>query len=122
MLLADAERLGVQFHVQDGQLHVDAPAGAVTPELRTELVAHKAEVLDLLQARFVILRGGLAVPRAALVLALELEHRGIPLGTDANHQFIVPDDPRLTPADTLAIDRWRLHLGAIIEYRAPEVA
>src|SRR5579864_6504341 len=46
--------------------------------------------------RFVTLTGGLTIPAVALYLALDLEARGISLVTDADHQFLVPDDPRLT--------------------------
>jgi len=66
------------------------------------------------------LKGGLTVPLPALQLAIDLEARGIPLATDANHQFIVPADDRLTLADLAAVQRWHMHLGAIVEYRAPE--
>ena len=71
---------------------------------------------------FVTLKGGLTIPVPALQLALDLEAREIPLATDADHQFVVPDDPRLTNEDRAAIHRWRLHLGAIVQYRVPEVA
>jgi len=70
---------------------------------------------------FVPLKGGLTIPVPALRLALDLEERGIPLATDTDHQFIVPDDPRLTSADRAAIQRWKLHLGAIVEHQAPEL-
>jgi len=62
------------------------------------------------------------LPVEAFELALELERRGIPLATDANHQFIVPQNARLTDTDYLAITRWRRHLAVIVEYRAPEVS
>jgi hypothetical protein len=104
-------------------LKYDAPRGALTPELRGALLEHKATLLTLLApVEFVYLRGGLTVPAPALKLALDLEERGIPLATDAHHQFVVPVDPRLTAADRAAIARWFHHLGAIIEYEAPEVA
>jgi hypothetical protein len=48
--------------------------------------------------------------------------RGIPLATDADYRFIVPADARLTAADRAAIARWFHHLGAILEYRAPELS
>jgi hypothetical protein len=84
-------------------------------------VQQKPALLALLvPVQFVSLKGGLAVPLPALRLALDLEARGVPLSTDATHQFIVPPDDRLTPVDLAAIRRWPLHLGAIVEYRAPE--
>ena len=48
--------------------------------------------------------------------------RGIALRTDAHHQVLIPDDARLTEADHAAIVRWRHHLGAVVEYRAPELS
>jgi hypothetical protein len=78
--------------------------------------------LDRLAPRgFIALKGGLVLPVEVIELALDLERRGIPLATDADHQFIVPNDSRLTETDCAAITRWRLHLGAAVEYRAPEV-
>jgi hypothetical protein len=61
------------------------------------------------------------LPVEAIELALDLERRGIPLAADADHQFVVPNDPRLNEADYAAIARWRHHLGAVVDYRAPEV-
>jgi hypothetical protein len=69
---------------------------------------------------FVTLTGGLTIPVPALRLVLDLEARGIPLETDADHQFVVPKDERLTADDLVNIQRWRAHLGAIVDYRAPE--
>ena len=42
------------------------------------------------------------------------------VATDADHRFIVPQDERLTADDLVNIQRWRAHLGAIVDYRAPE--
>jgi hypothetical protein len=64
----------------------------------------------------------LTLPVEAIELALDLERREIPLATDAAHQFIVPQDARLTAEDREGIARWRHHLGAIVEYRAPELS
>jgi hypothetical protein len=96
----------------------------MTPELRKALAEHKAALLDALvpATEFVSLKGGLTVPVAAVLLALDLERRGIPLATDSAHQFIVPTDDRLTDEDHAGMARWRHHLGAIVEYRAPEVS
>jgi hypothetical protein len=122
-LLTEIGRLGIQLDVRADRLHVEAPAGTMTAELRASLAKHKPDLIDLLRARFVILAGGLVVPRAALEFALDLERRGIPLATSAvDREFIVPEDGRLTAMDRAAIARWRHHLGAIVDYRAPEVA
>jgi hypothetical protein len=112
---------GFQLQTFGDRLRI-RPAERVTPSLRDEITRHRAEILLALQPRFVFLKGGLTVARAALLLALDLEERGIELRTDADRQFIVPDDPRLTAADRAAIERWRHHLGAIVEYEPPEVA
>jgi len=117
------------------------PSSQLTPHLRAQIKNHRADLLLWLNRRdagknerrevrpvamanapldFVTLKGGLSVPRPALEFTIDLERRGIPLATDQNHQFIVPDDQRLRPDDLVAIQRWRLHLGAIIEYELPE--
>jgi hypothetical protein len=73
------------------------------------------------KAAFVLLKGGLAVPVAALQLALDLEARGIVLAVEGPD--LVLDDPTslLTETDRSLIRRWKLHLMAIATYRAPEV-
>jgi hypothetical protein len=49
--LIDACRnLDVRLEVLDGRLRCDAPQGALDPDLRAELAAHKAEILALLAA------------------------------------------------------------------------
>jgi hypothetical protein len=84
-------------------------------------VQQKAALLmRLAPVEFVTLKGGVTIPVPALRLALDLEARGIPLATDADHQFVVPKDERLTADDLVNIERWRAHLGAIVDYRAPE--
>ena len=47
-LLADLTARGVQLTAQGGRLHVDAPAGVLTEELRAALVSRKADLLALL--------------------------------------------------------------------------
>ena len=111
----------IRLEARGGRLLFDAPRGALTPELRTALVQQKAAVLTwLAPVEFVTLKGGLTIPVPALRLALDLEARGIRLATDADHQFVVPKDERLTADDLVNIQRWRAHLGAIVDYRAPE--
>ncbi len=39
---------GIRLSATDSMLKVDAPAGVLTAELKTELAAHKAELLALL--------------------------------------------------------------------------
>ncbi len=115
---------GIRLEARGDRLHVEAPPGAVTPAVRDALTAHKPQLLVLLAPpkSFVTLKGGLTVPTDALALALNLEARGVTLRTDQDHQFVIPNDPRLSEPDHAAIQRWRHHLGAIVEYRVPEVA
>lgn len=119
-LLQQLRRDGIELAAPGGRLRI-WPAARVTPELREVLAQHTAALVALLQpaTEFVTLKGGLTIPVLALQLALDLESRGFPLKTDDNHAFIVFDDPRLTARDRVAIDRWRLHLGAIVEYQPP---
>ena len=39
---------GVALEVRDGKLRVDAPEGAITPDMREQLTRHKAAMLELL--------------------------------------------------------------------------
>src|ERR1700732_1627525 len=111
----------IRLEARGDRLVFDAPHGAVTPELRSALVQQKTALLTFLAAaEFVTLKGGLTIPVPALRLALDLEARGIPLATDADHRFVVPKDERLTADDLVNIQRWRAHLCAIVDYRAPE--
>ena len=111
----------IRLEARGDRLVFDAPHGALTPELRAALVEQKPALLAFLApVAFVTLKGGLTIPVPALRLALDLEARGIPLATDADHRFIVPHDERLTADDLVNIQRWRAHLGAIVDYRAPE--
>jgi hypothetical protein len=121
-VLAVTHKSGIRLEARGTALHVEAPAGTMTPELRAALAAHKPELLArLAPVEFVTLKGGLTVPRPALDQIWSLEARGIVLATDGDHQFIVPTDVRLTDEDLVAIQRWKLHLGPIVEYRAPDV-
>jgi hypothetical protein len=49
-LLIECTNRGVQLTALDGRLHFEAPAGALTPHLRTALEANRADVLTLLEA------------------------------------------------------------------------
>ncbi len=90
-LLAACEVVGIHLEVRGDQLHVEAPAGVVTPELREALVQHKADLLPLLApvTEFVTLKGGLTVPVPALKLVLDLEARGLRMSVDAGEQFVI---------------------------------
>jgi len=41
--------LGARVSLAGDKLHVEAPAGVLTPDLRQELIEHKAELVRLLQ-------------------------------------------------------------------------
>ena len=62
-LLAELFRRGVKVWANGGQLHIRAPKGALTPELRDSLAAQKPEILSLVSAMSVATRA----PRAPLV-------------------------------------------------------
>jgi TubC N-terminal docking domain len=120
-LLTVVRAADIRLEARGDRLLFDAPHGALTPELRSALVQQKAALLvRLAPVEFVTLKGGLTIPVPALRLALDLEARGIPLATDADHRFVVPKDERLTADDLVNMQRWRAHLGAIVDYRAPE--
>lgn len=48
--LQRARALGILLSGNGGRLRYEAPAGRLTPELRQALSAHKAAILDLLEA------------------------------------------------------------------------
>nr|UZC79442.1 KrmN [uncultured bacterium] len=48
-LLAQLSSLGIKLWDDDGYLGYSAPKGALTPALRAELAAHKADILELLR-------------------------------------------------------------------------
>lgn len=50
-LLEKLTQQGVHLSVDNGNLSVRSPKGAVTPELRAELAMHKAEILELLREK-----------------------------------------------------------------------
>jgi hypothetical protein len=66
---------------------------------------------------FVVLKGGLTLPLAALQLAWELETRGLHFTVDGDELLVGPRD-LLTDADRCRIRRWKLHLLAIASYDA----
>lgn len=48
-LLEELRRRGVRLEVEGGHLHVNAPAGVLTEELRASLVERKPSLMKLLQ-------------------------------------------------------------------------
>jgi hypothetical protein len=118
-ILAIARGRGINLEAHGERLIVDAPAGAVTPALRAELLEHKIELLQFLipKREFITLKGGLTLPLEAMQLAWSLEDRGFQLATDVLHRLVITPAAALTEADHQRIRRWRDHLGAIAEYR-----
>ena len=120
-LLEVARERDIVLKVEGDRLLLRAPASAITDELRAALSTHKFALLAFLgPERFVTLKGGLTLPVAPILLALDLEARGVALSVEANHELRPSGDPRLTPADLQAIRRWRAYLAAFVEYRVPE--
>ena len=121
-LLLTCQKAGIHLAADGETLEIDAPRGALTPDLRDQLAHHKTALLEALRPprAFVTLKNGPTLPVEVIELAVRLEAQGVPLRADANHQFVMPEHPSLTAQDLAAIHRWRLHLGAIVEYEAPE--
>jgi TubC N-terminal docking domain len=117
-MLAVARTHDIALEVQGDRLVMDAPVGALTPELRAELVRRKPALVALLARKFVTLKNGLILPLPAITLALDLERRGARLSLDADRQIVVAPSAALTDTDRVAIYRWRLHLAAIVAYIA----
>ena len=69
---------------------------------------------------YVLLRGGLAVPAAPLILLFKLQERGCTLAQDGDDLIIRPRE-RLTANDCQQIRRWKTHLLALLAYEVPNV-
>jgi hypothetical protein len=68
--------------------------------------------------RYVVLKGGLAVPVEPLRLLLDLERRNFTLERDDEALVVEPGD-LLTEDECRLIRRWKLHLLALIDYVPP---
>ena len=64
-LLRDLRSAGAVLEARGDRLHVDAPAGLITPEMRVSLARHKPELLAMLA-------GNLLLPLTALFFAAGL--------------------------------------------------
>jgi hypothetical protein len=69
---------------------------------------------------YVLLRGGLTVPVAPLLLLFELEGRGLTLTVDGDALLVRPASC-LTEEDCRRIRRWKPHLLALVSYQAPAI-
>jgi hypothetical protein len=70
--------------------------------------------------RYVLLKNGLALPLEPLLLALELEERGLRLSREGADTLVVQPHHHLTHEDRERIRRWKFHLLSIVDYQAPE--
>lgn len=70
--------------------------------------------------RYVLLQNGLALPLEPLLLALELEERGLHLSREGVDTLVVQPHQQLTAEDRERVRRWKYHLLSIVDYRAPE--
>jgi hypothetical protein len=68
--------------------------------------------------RYVMLHGGLCIPVEPVLLLLDLEARGFSVTQDGDLLVVCPGK-RLTDADCTAVQRWKQHLLALINYEAP---
>lgn len=85
LLLNTLYNKGVKLSANGSSLGIDAPKGAITPELRKSLIEHKAEILELLR------QTSISVSSTALPIikpAPELRYEPFPL-TDMQHAFWV---------------------------------
>lgn len=74
-LLTQLGNAGIQLAVEEGRLAISAPKGALTPELRDALLAHKPQLLQMLQAT--------APAEEPLTLLAQPQHRHEPFALTA---------------------------------------
>jgi len=67
-LIRQCRTAGIQLQARGDRLHVEAPTGSLTPELRQALADHKAELLALhaTRKRLVGIAACLGIPRAVV--------------------------------------------------------
>ena len=78
-LLSDLSRRGIRLRAEGGQLSIEAPKGALTPDLRGTLEAHKPELLvpiTLFEQWLGELEDDEALLEARVVLHPPVEHDG----------------------------------------------
>jgi hypothetical protein len=116
-LLVTCQQAGIMLAVDGALLDIDAPRGALTPDLRAELTRHKLALMALLApSECVVLRGGFVVPVSALALITDLEARGFDVRrAEDGHGLIVSPRADLTPDDVTAIREHRAELLRLID-------
>lgn len=70
--------------------------------------------------RYVMFRGGLAVPVAPVQLLFQLDGRGFELTRDGDDLVIKPSRC-LTRGEREQVRRWKRHLLALVEYEPPQM-
>jgi hypothetical protein len=70
--------------------------------------------------QYVLLRNGLALPVAPVLLLLDLEARGFKLSRDGDDILVCPFS-KLTPNDRQQLKLWKRHVLALLDYEAQPV-
>jgi hypothetical protein len=67
-LLRQCRDAGIRLHARGDNLHVKAPTGSVTPQLRQQLADHKADLLALhaIRKRLLALAATMGIPCAVV--------------------------------------------------------
>ncbi len=67
-LIRECRDAGIRLQAHGDRLHVEAPAGSITPELRRALAEHKADLLALhaIRTRLLALAVRMGIPRCVV--------------------------------------------------------
>jgi amino acid adenylation domain-containing protein len=111
-MLAHLRRLDVRLSVVGERLRCDAPRGVLTPELRTALARHKAELLKLLRAP--------DAPRGTTLTPIPRALRDRPLPMSFGQErlwFLAQLDPQSSAYNVPASRRWQGTLDTAVLQR-----
>ena len=120
--LGMARRVGIRLSPRGDRLHVDAPAGSITPELRDALARYKSDILARLQpaSALVTFRGGFVADSAIVQRLLDIEARGCSFRLEEGGRFRVVPADRLTPDDLAFLRERRDEARRVLEYEADD--